>query len=143
MRRHKTPTWLTIIPVALMMVGHWDSAAAATLAQRQEQSQRSRYADGVYTATGQYGGQPSFIIVTVTLKSGVIVAVSFSAALRRPCPGWWSASRSIRCGSASLQDRAAHRAASTAPLRRSSNRLRCDEWETLHFNPPAWRCRYS
>ncbi|MBP2506397.1 uncharacterized protein with FMN-binding domain [Agrobacterium tumefaciens] len=36
----------------------------------------SRYADGVYTATGQYGGQPSFVTVEVTLKDGVITAVT-------------------------------------------------------------------
>jgi uncharacterized protein with FMN-binding domain len=38
-------------------------------------SQRTRYADGVYTATGQYGNQPSFITVKATLASGVITAV--------------------------------------------------------------------
>ncbi|MBE9605732.1 hypothetical protein IAI18_12740 [Acetobacteraceae bacterium H6797] len=35
----------------------------------------SRYADGVYTATGQYGGAPSFITATVTLKDGIITDV--------------------------------------------------------------------
>lgn len=78
MRRRKPPTWLTIIPAALMMTGHWDAAAGATLPQppqQQEQSQRSRYADGVYTVKGQYGDRPSFIVVTVTLKNGVITAV--------------------------------------------------------------------
>ena len=33
------------------------------------------YADGVYMATGQYGGLPSSITVTATLASGVITAV--------------------------------------------------------------------
>jgi uncharacterized protein with FMN-binding domain len=33
-----------------------------------------KYADGVYTATGQYGGQPSFITVTDTLAEDVITA---------------------------------------------------------------------
>jgi uncharacterized protein with FMN-binding domain len=33
------------------------------------------YANGVYTATGKYGGQPSSITVTVTLVDGVITAV--------------------------------------------------------------------
>jgi uncharacterized protein with FMN-binding domain len=42
---------------------------------QQEQAQQGRYADGIYTATGQYGGQPSFITVTVTLRSGLITAV--------------------------------------------------------------------
>jgi uncharacterized protein with FMN-binding domain len=36
----------------------------------------ARYADGVYTATGEYGGQPSHIIVTATLKDGIVTAVS-------------------------------------------------------------------
>ncbi|WP_280171453.1 FMN-binding protein [Agrobacterium pusense] len=36
----------------------------------------ARYADGVYTATGEYGSQPSHITVTVTLKDGVITAVT-------------------------------------------------------------------
>jgi len=36
----------------------------------------SRYADGVYTATGEYGGQPSHITVEATLKNDVITAVT-------------------------------------------------------------------
>jgi uncharacterized protein with FMN-binding domain len=39
-------------------------------------SRRSRYADGTYTATGQYGGLPSSIEVSVTLVQGVISAVT-------------------------------------------------------------------
>ena len=35
----------------------------------------SQYADGVYTATGEYGGQPSHITVEVTLANGVVTAV--------------------------------------------------------------------
>ena len=35
----------------------------------------STYVDGIYTATGQYGGLPSFITVTVTLIDDVITAV--------------------------------------------------------------------
>jgi uncharacterized protein with FMN-binding domain len=75
MKRRKTPQLLTIIPATMMMALHWNPAIAATPAQRQEQSQEPRYADGVYTARGQYGGQPSFIIVTVTLKNGIVTAV--------------------------------------------------------------------
>ncbi|WP_244655325.1 hypothetical protein [Rhizobium lusitanum] len=76
MRTYRTMAWLAIIPAALMVAGCRDSAVAAdNLAPRQEQSERGRYADGVYTATGQYGGQPSFITVTVTLRGGLIVAV--------------------------------------------------------------------
>lgn len=36
----------------------------------------ARYADGVYTATGEYGGQPSHITVKATLKDGVITSVT-------------------------------------------------------------------
>ena len=35
-----------------------------------------RYADGVYTATGEYGGQPSHITVKATLENGIITAVT-------------------------------------------------------------------
>lgn len=36
----------------------------------------ARYADGVYTAIGEYGGQPSHITIKATLKDGVITAVT-------------------------------------------------------------------
>jgi uncharacterized protein with FMN-binding domain len=36
----------------------------------------ARFADGVYTATGEYGGQPSHITVKATLRDGVITAVT-------------------------------------------------------------------
>ena len=76
MRGLKGSTALSIISAALLAAGHWESVAAQSRpSQRQEQSQRTGYADGVYTATGQYGGQPSFITVTVTLKNGLITAV--------------------------------------------------------------------
>ena len=38
-------------------------------------SPAASYADGEYTATGQYGGQPSSITVTATLSNNVITAV--------------------------------------------------------------------
>lgn len=79
MRHNKFRTWLATMPVAAMMVGLSGVLTGTTsvLAQRQNEGtatsiQRSRYADGVYTATGEYGGQPSHIIVTVTLRDGVI-----------------------------------------------------------------------
>jgi uncharacterized protein with FMN-binding domain len=37
-----------------------------------------QYADGVYAATGEYGGQPSHITVKATLKDGVITAVTIT-----------------------------------------------------------------
>jgi uncharacterized protein with FMN-binding domain len=39
-------------------------------------SRRSNYADGTYTATGQYGSLPSSIGVSVTLVDDVITAVT-------------------------------------------------------------------
>jgi uncharacterized protein with FMN-binding domain len=39
-------------------------------------SRRSKYADGTYTATGQYGSLPSSIAVAVTLVDDVITAVT-------------------------------------------------------------------
>ena len=35
----------------------------------------AEYADGTYTATGEYGDQPSQITVTVTLEEGIIRSV--------------------------------------------------------------------
>jgi uncharacterized protein with FMN-binding domain len=39
---------------------------------------RADYADGQYSADGQYGGQPSSIGVTVTLTEDIVTAVSVS-----------------------------------------------------------------
>jgi len=74
MSQSKITSFLAIVPAALMLAGHWDRTAAATTARAQ--SQTNRYADGVYTARGQYGGGPSFLVVTVTLNSGIITAVN-------------------------------------------------------------------
>jgi uncharacterized protein with FMN-binding domain len=71
---------LGALPAALVLAAILGSEAGAqgTLAQRRGGSDaitESRYADGVYTATGQYGGAPSFITATVTLKDGIITDV--------------------------------------------------------------------
>jgi uncharacterized protein with FMN-binding domain len=68
MRNNSLRAMLTIVPVATFI-------NAAPVANA-ESPPRARYTDGVYTARGQYGGQPSFVIVTVTLKDGVIAEVS-------------------------------------------------------------------
>lgn len=54
------------------------SALTCTLAGAAEaqSTKPARYVDGVYTATGEYGGQPSHITVKATLKDGVITAVT-------------------------------------------------------------------
>lgn len=66
-----------MIPAALMMAGVKGSLGGTVNAadQSQDRVQRGRYVDGLYTATGQYGGQPSFITVAVTLKDGIIADV--------------------------------------------------------------------
>jgi uncharacterized protein with FMN-binding domain len=73
---------MTMIPAALLLAGALSSEpraeaapTTARVATPASQSQRSRYADGTYTATGQYGGGPSFITVKATLANGVITAV--------------------------------------------------------------------
>lgn len=55
------------------------SAAAADAGitrSRSDSKQDSSYADGVYTATGQYGSLPSSITVTIALGDDVITAVT-------------------------------------------------------------------
>jgi uncharacterized protein with FMN-binding domain len=76
---------MTMIPAALMLAGALISEPRAEVAPLNPRasiptapSQRSRYADGTYTATGQYGGQPSFITVKATLADGVIAAVEIT-----------------------------------------------------------------
>jgi uncharacterized protein with FMN-binding domain len=73
---------MIMIPMAMVLAGAWASepraeapAAAPLSGTSSGPSPRSRYADGVYTATGQYGGQPSFITVRATLVHGVITAI--------------------------------------------------------------------
>jgi uncharacterized protein with FMN-binding domain len=73
---------MIMIPTAMVLAGAWDSepraeapAPAPRAGASSGPSLRSQYADGVYTATGQYGGQPSFITVKATLANGVITAI--------------------------------------------------------------------
>ncbi len=42
------------------------------------------YADGTYTATGQYGSAPSFITVTVTLHAGIITSAEVKTHATNP-----------------------------------------------------------
>jgi uncharacterized protein with FMN-binding domain len=66
---------ISTISATLMLAGVWNSDLQAEAARPFILSQRNRYADGTYTATGQYGGQPSFITVKATLAKGTITAV--------------------------------------------------------------------
>jgi uncharacterized protein with FMN-binding domain len=49
-------------------------------------SRRSKYADGTYNATGQYGSLPSSIGVSVTLLDDVVTAVTVTPHARRTPP---------------------------------------------------------
>ena len=82
-KRLKVPTaWIS---VALIVAGcaTVDREAArptsapntVVIRSRSALSRDSSYADGEYTATGQYGGLPSSITVTATLSNNVITAV--------------------------------------------------------------------
>lgn len=51
---------------------------------RSASSKDSLYADGVYTATGQYGSLPSSITVTVTLSDDIITAVEVTPHATNP-----------------------------------------------------------
>ncbi|EJJ29485.1 hypothetical protein [Rhizobium sp. CF142] len=61
--------------LAVLMTVLIHTTAMSASAERPRQSQTDRYADGVYTATGRYGGQPSSIGVTVTVKDGIVSGV--------------------------------------------------------------------
>ncbi|MBB4350738.1 hypothetical protein GGE33_004512 [Rhizobium cellulosilyticum] len=119
----------------------------------------SRYADGVYAATGEYGGQPSHITVTATLNEGVIAAVTVTphayvpmslvpsnsnVPSRPPCRGWWSANASIRSGSENWRVPAARQKDSTMPFFRSSSGPNEDERgpKTRRYRPYAKRLGY-
>jgi uncharacterized protein with FMN-binding domain len=63
-------------PTGLAVVRPTAASDAGATRSRSTISKDAAYADGVYTATGQYGSLPSSITVTVTLVDDVITAVS-------------------------------------------------------------------
>ena len=82
-------------PRSLVMAGMLDDGHGKPCARRPPRmrsairsrsatSNDSTYADGVYTATGQYGGLPSSITVTVTLADDVITAVEVTPHATNP-----------------------------------------------------------
>jgi len=81
MKDMKTVTGSKILAAAAIAVAAcFAQAGAAVEAQAKSQgntvtSQRSRYVDGVYTATGQYGGGPSFVTVTLKLRAEAVTEV--------------------------------------------------------------------
>lgn len=86
-RRNKRfrPTTMAGISVPLILAPCWTTVAAYermqpspdadTAPSRPATREDPAYADGVYTATGQYGGPPSSITVTVTLANDIVTAV--------------------------------------------------------------------
>lgn len=77
MDKHTRMQLLGMLPAAFIAVAIWSPNASAQSGQVQRrESAENRYADGVYTATGQYGGGPSFITVTVTLQDGIVTKVA-------------------------------------------------------------------
>ena len=82
MKMHDQIGRIAMIPATLVLVGAWNYEMMAEAAPQSTRistpsatSQRSRYADGSYAATGQYGNQPSFITVKATLSNGIITAM--------------------------------------------------------------------
>jgi uncharacterized protein with FMN-binding domain len=69
-------TLLGILPTALLSATLMFGGPDMALAQVRADLGKRQYADGVYTATGKYGGQPSFITVTLTLTDGLITAIT-------------------------------------------------------------------
>jgi uncharacterized protein with FMN-binding domain len=65
------PCWVT----GMAVVRSTSASDAGVTRSRSALSYDATYADGVYTATGQYGSLPSSITVTVTLVDDVITAV--------------------------------------------------------------------
>jgi uncharacterized protein with FMN-binding domain len=85
-RRRTLLTTILVISVAAATAGCATTDAGVTTpssasntsiaAPSSPSSRRSKYADGTYNATGQYGSLPSSIAVSVTLVDDMITAVT-------------------------------------------------------------------
>jgi uncharacterized protein with FMN-binding domain len=60
------------------------NSAANTESTINTEGKTVTYADGTYTATGQYGNAPSYITVTVTLSGGLIVSAKVTTRATNP-----------------------------------------------------------
>lgn len=70
---------------ASLMANMPELAAASVPAPAKASVQKAHgYADGVYTATGQYGGLPSSLVVRVRLDKGVIAQVDVGTPAKDP-----------------------------------------------------------
>ncbi|WP_037488829.1 hypothetical protein [Sphingomonas phyllosphaerae] len=69
---------------ASLLLGDAAHADERTAEPTAAATKASRYADGVYTATGQYGGLPSSLTVRVRLERGVISRVEVGTPAKDP-----------------------------------------------------------
>ena len=70
-------TKTTILLSSALLASGWGSAQKTTSSvTKSAMTQKINYADGNYKATGWYGGLPSSITVTLTLKDNLITKVS-------------------------------------------------------------------
>jgi uncharacterized protein with FMN-binding domain len=76
--------------ISLVVASSWTAGLAAVpstttqAASAAVTNRNTRYVNGSYTAIGQYGGLPSSITVTVTLKEGIITAVKVKTHATNP-----------------------------------------------------------
>lgn len=94
MSKSMTASRIAGLALSAIVIGCWtaDKSIAQSTSATQSGGTRSRsqpvnsctYQDGVYTATGQYGGQPSFVTVTLTLADGVIRQVNVAPQATNP-----------------------------------------------------------
>lgn len=68
MKRYDLPALLAALSTATMLQVSPTWAAPADVVS----GTAGHYRDGVFTATGNYGGQPSFLTVTITLEHDIV-----------------------------------------------------------------------
>jgi uncharacterized protein with FMN-binding domain len=74
----------TLFGVSASLLTGGQESAARPVATEERAPGRSRYADGVYSATGQYGGLPSSLTVRVRLERGVVTSVAVGTPANDP-----------------------------------------------------------
>lgn len=74
----------TLFGVSASLLTGGQESAARPVATEEPAPGRNRYADGVYSATGQYGGLPSSLTVRVRLERGVVTSVAVGTPAKDP-----------------------------------------------------------
>jgi uncharacterized protein with FMN-binding domain len=69
---------------ASLLIGDATLAGGQTVEPKAAAARASQYADGVYAATGQYGGLPSSLTVSVRLERGMIASVKVGTPAKDP-----------------------------------------------------------